>query len=79
MPYNLAQLSESCNGYHGQSTDLQCIAVKIIAKRFYAYVFTQILHYSYAVLGFVSMKAEVWTFPDMSGLVDQFGPCVWNH
>ncbi|KRZ21631.1 hypothetical protein T4B_9564 [Trichinella pseudospiralis] len=61
MPYNLAQLSESCNGYHGQSTDLQ------------------ILHYSYAVLGFVSMKAEVWTFPDMSGLVDQFGPCVWNH
>ncbi|KRZ70209.1 Intraflagellar transport protein 52 -like protein [Trichinella papuae] len=25
------------------------------------------------------MKAEVWTFPDMSGLVDQSGPSVWNR
>ncbi|KRZ19363.1 hypothetical protein T11_5604 [Trichinella zimbabwensis] len=42
------------------------------------YVFTQILRYSHAVLGCASMKAEVWTCPDMSGLVDQSGASIWN-
>ncbi|KRZ72029.1 hypothetical protein T10_1441 [Trichinella papuae] len=64
MPYNPTQLSESCQGFHGPSIDLHYIY-------FMHYVFTQILRYSHAVLDCVSMKAEVWTCPDMSGLVSK--------
>ncbi|KRZ18350.1 hypothetical protein T11_8635, partial [Trichinella zimbabwensis] len=46
---------------------------------FMHYVFTQILRYSHAVLDCASLKAEVWTCPDMSGLVDQSGSSVWNR
>ncbi|KRZ07247.1 hypothetical protein T11_1857, partial [Trichinella zimbabwensis] len=85
MPYNPTQLPESCKGYHGPSTDLQ---VKYLSRiyffiplidSFMHYVFTQILHYSHAVLHCASFKAEVWTFPDMSGPVDQSGSSVWNR
>ncbi|KRZ09053.1 hypothetical protein T11_12160 [Trichinella zimbabwensis] len=64
MPYNPTQLSESCQGFHGPSIDFHYIY-------FMHYVFTQILRYSHAVLDCVSMKAEVWTCPDMSGLVSK--------
>ncbi|KRZ11546.1 hypothetical protein T11_9138 [Trichinella zimbabwensis] len=43
------------------------------------YVFTQILRCSHAVLDCASLKAEVWSCPDMSGLVDQSGSSVWNR
>ncbi|KRZ01648.1 hypothetical protein T11_6412 [Trichinella zimbabwensis] len=43
------------------------------------YVFTQILRYFHAVLDCASMKAEVWTCPDMSGPVGQSGASVWNR
>ncbi|KRZ02364.1 hypothetical protein T11_4893 [Trichinella zimbabwensis] len=42
-------------------------------------VFTEIFRFSHAVLDCASMKAEVWTCPDMSGLVDQSGSSVWNR
>ncbi|KRZ80681.1 hypothetical protein T10_292 [Trichinella papuae] len=48
-------------------------------QNFMHYVFTQILRYSHAVLDCASLKAEVWTFPDMSGPVDQSGLSVWNR
>ncbi|KRX87144.1 hypothetical protein T4E_7423 [Trichinella pseudospiralis] len=38
-----------------------------------------ILRYSHAVLDCVSIKAEVWTFPDVTGPVDQSGSSVWNR
>ncbi|KRZ13506.1 hypothetical protein T11_8098 [Trichinella zimbabwensis] len=38
---------------------------------FMHYVFTQILRYSHAVVDCASLKAEVWTCPDMSGLVSK--------
>ncbi|KRY00668.1 hypothetical protein T4A_6154 [Trichinella pseudospiralis] len=43
---NSTQLSESCKGYHGL---------------FMYYVFTEIFHYSLAVLNCASIEAEVWT------------------
>ncbi|KRZ68939.1 hypothetical protein T10_3712 [Trichinella papuae] len=46
---------------------------------FIHYVFTEILRYSHAVLDCASFKAEVWTFPDMSGPVDQSGLSIWNR
>ncbi|KRZ15124.1 Diacylglycerol kinase epsilon, partial [Trichinella zimbabwensis] len=70
MPYKPTQLPEGCKRYHGPSTDLH---VKYLShySSFMYYVFTQILRYSHAVLDCASMKAEVWTCPDMSGLVEQ--------
>ncbi|KRZ79658.1 hypothetical protein T10_369, partial [Trichinella papuae] len=84
---NPTQLPESCKGYHRSFTDLHCITVKIIARSgwtvqrisFRHCVFTQILRYSHAVLDCVSMKAEVWSCPDMSGPVGQSGASVWNR
>ncbi|KRY72728.1 hypothetical protein T4B_12996 [Trichinella pseudospiralis] len=38
-----------------------------------------ILRYSHAVLDCVSIKAEVWTFPDVTGPADQSGSSVWNR
>ncbi|KRZ10477.1 hypothetical protein T11_16586, partial [Trichinella zimbabwensis] len=94
MPYNSTQLPEGCKGYHGSSTDLhkwmdfRCIFFKKHCYRkkysdysssFRHYVFTQILRCSHAVLDCVSLKAEVWTCPDMSGLVDQSEASIWNR
>ncbi|KRZ27625.1 hypothetical protein T4B_11599 [Trichinella pseudospiralis] len=35
MSHNSKQFLESCKGYHGPSTDLNCITVKIIAKNMF--------------------------------------------
>ncbi|KRZ74455.1 hypothetical protein T10_12096 [Trichinella papuae] len=66
MPYNSTQLPEGCKGYHRSSS-------------FRHYVFTQILRCSHAVLDYVNLKAEVWTCPDMSGLLDQSESSIWNR
>ncbi|KRZ77949.1 hypothetical protein T10_6955 [Trichinella papuae] len=83
MPYNPTQLPESCKGYHGPSTDLHskssmCSCMQA-CQNFMHYIFTKILRCSHAVLDCASMKAEVWTFPDMSGPVGQSGASIWNR
>ncbi|KRZ15168.1 hypothetical protein T11_9344 [Trichinella zimbabwensis] len=56
---------------------MDCLAHLFLTKHcdyssFMHYVFTQILRYSHAVLDCASMKAEVWTCPDITGAaVDQ--------
>ncbi|KRZ29584.1 hypothetical protein T4C_11646 [Trichinella pseudospiralis] len=45
-------------------------------KELQHYVFTQILRCSHAIFDCVSLKAEVWTYPDSSGPVDQSGAKV---
>ncbi|KRZ65747.1 hypothetical protein T10_705 [Trichinella papuae] len=86
MPYKSTQLPESCKGYHRPSTDLHVkylsriyFYICLIDSSFRHYVFTQILRCSHAVLDCASLKAEVWSYPDMSGLVDQSGSSVWNR
>ncbi|KRZ11043.1 hypothetical protein T11_7853 [Trichinella zimbabwensis] len=92
VPYNPTQLSESFKRYHGPSTDLHSKSLpevdglsgasflkNIVIEKLLHYVFTQILRCSHAVLDCVSLKAEVWTCPDMSGPVDQSGASVWNR
>ncbi|KRZ77210.1 hypothetical protein T10_12240 [Trichinella papuae] len=49
------------------------------SSSFRHYVFTRILRYSHAVLDCVSLKAEVWTCPDMSEPVDQSEASIWNR
>ncbi|KRZ10217.1 hypothetical protein T11_10115 [Trichinella zimbabwensis] len=52
---------------------------EVSVRRFGHYVFTRILRYSHALLDCVSLKAEVWTCPDMSGPVDQSEASIWNR
>ncbi|KRZ11517.1 hypothetical protein T11_7172 [Trichinella zimbabwensis] len=56
-----------------------CVPAEPRISSFRHYVFTQILRCSHAVLDCASLKAEVWSCPDMSGLVDQSGSSVWNR
>ncbi|KRZ12705.1 hypothetical protein T11_12950 [Trichinella zimbabwensis] len=85
MLYNTTHLSESFKRYQEPSTDLHVKYLSLYNSQNHCqnsirhYVFAQILRCSHAILDYVSMKAEVWTFPDMSGLVDQSGSSVWNH
>ncbi|KRZ18692.1 hypothetical protein T11_14558 [Trichinella zimbabwensis] len=95
MPCNPTQLPESCKGYHRSFTDLHSKSLpevdglssasflkNIVIKKTFSFrlcAFTQILRYSHAVLDCASMKAEVWTCPDMSGPVGQSGASVWNR
>ncbi|KRZ69582.1 Tetratricopeptide repeat protein 27 [Trichinella papuae] len=63
----------------GTTNFREYLSLLFIHSSFRHYVFAQILRCSHAILDCASLKAEVWTFPDMSGLVDQSGSSVWNH
>ncbi|KRY75846.1 hypothetical protein T4A_13961 [Trichinella pseudospiralis] len=73
MPYNSTQLPESCNEYHGLSTNLHkwmdCLGhlfKKHCNRKNIVTIVVALLKFC-AIFDCVSLKAEVWTYPDLSG------------
>ncbi|KRX95857.1 hypothetical protein T4E_3838 [Trichinella pseudospiralis] len=73
MPYNSTQLPESCNEYHGLSTNLHkwmdCLGhlfKKHCNRKNIVTIVVALLKFC-AIFDCVSLKVKVWTYPDLSG------------